>query len=133
MKPATAAKKLGIYLPATPESFQSGEVTRAQFEQLLADPPEWLAELRKEGPHPRLVVAQKLGISTSGLARAGAADVMTTSEIKSLLEKKPEWLVVERATHAGVQDENSRIKTERAAKTAQRAARDDSAGAGRGR
>jgi len=132
MKPATAAKKLGIYLPATPDDFQSGEVTRAQFRELQADPPAWLLELRKDGPHPRLVVAQKLGISTSGLARAGAADVMTTSEIKSLLEKKPEWLVVERATHAGVQDENSRIKTERVAKTAQRAARDEASGGGRG-
>jgi len=121
MKPATAARKLGIYLPATPTDFQSGAVTRAEFLQLQASPPEWLVELRKEGPHPRQVVAQKLGISTSGLARAGAADVMTTSEIKSLLEQKPEWLVVERATHAGVQDENARIKTERAAKAAERA------------
>ncbi|CAN5311224.1 DUF5997 family protein [soil metagenome] len=124
MKPATAAKKLGIYLPATPEEFQSGEVTRSQFLELQADPPQWLVDLRREGPHPRQVVAQKLGISTSGLARAGAADVMTTSEIKSLLEQKPEWLVVERATHAAVQDENSRIKTERAAKAAERAARE---------
>lgn len=130
MKPATAAKKLGIYLPATPDDFQRGTVTRAEFVELQANPPEWLVELRKEGPHPRQVVAQKLGISTSGLARAGAADVMTTSEIKSLLERKPEWLVAERATHAGVQDENARIKTERAAKSAERAAREGQSSAG---
>jgi hypothetical protein len=116
MKPATAAKKLGIYLPATPESFQEGVVTRSELAELLSSPPEWLVELKKSGPHPRQVVAQKLGISTSGLARAGAPDVMTTAEIKALLEKKPEWLVVERATHAAVQEENARIKTERAAK-----------------
>lgn len=116
MKPATAAKKLGIYLPATPESFQEGVVTRSELAELLSNPPEWLVELKKSGPHPRQVVAQKLGISTSGLARAGAPDVMTTAEIKALLEKKPEWLVVERATHAAVQEENARIKTERAAK-----------------
>ncbi|MDJ0335079.1 MAG: DUF5997 family protein [Rhodoglobus sp.] len=116
MKPATAAKKLGIYLPATPAEFQEGEITRSQFLELQSTPPEWLLELRKNGPHPRQEVARKLGISTSGLARAGAPDTMTSSEIKGLLEQKPEWLVVERATHAAVQDDNARIKSERAAK-----------------
>lgn len=119
MKPATAAKKLGIHLPATPQEFQSGTVTRAELNALLSEPPAWLEELRRNGPHPRQVVAQKLGISTSGLARAGAPDVMTTAEIKSLLEQKPEWLVAERATHARVQEENARIKAERAAKAQQ--------------
>jgi hypothetical protein len=65
MKPATAAKKLGIYLPATPAEFQDGTVTRAEFLELQANPPEWLVELRLNGPHPRPVVAGKLGISTS--------------------------------------------------------------------
>lgn len=120
MKPATAAKKLGIYLPATPEEFQSGSISRAEFAALQSDPPEWLVALRRDGPHPRLVVAQKLGVSTSGLARAGAPDVMTTAEIKALLEQKPAWLVAERATHAAVQDENARVKAERAAKAEQR-------------
>lgn len=120
MKPATAAKKLGIYLPATPAAFQEGSVTRAEFLELQAAPPQWLVELRLNGPHPRPVVAQKLGVSTSGLARAGAPDVLTTAEIKALLEQKPQWLVVERATQAAVHDENARIKSERAAKTEQR-------------
>jgi len=135
MKPATAAKKLNIYLPATPQEFQDGEVTREQFLELQANPPAWLLELRKEGPHPRQEVARKLGISASGLARAGAPDVMTSSEIKALLEQKPEWLVVERSTHAAVQDDNARIKTERAAKAEARAARDSEprGGGGRGR
>ena len=136
MKPATAAKKLNIYLPATPQEFQDGEVTRSQFEELQNNPPEWLVELRKNGPHPRQEVARKLGISTSGLARAGAADVMTSAEIKALLEQKPEWLVVERSTHAAVQEDNARIKTERAAKDEARAARQSSTGTssgGRGR
>ena len=130
MKPATAAKKLNIYLPAAPQEFQDGEVTRSQFEELQNNPPEWLVELRKNGPHPRQEVARKLGISTSGLARAGAADVMTSAEIKVLLEQKPEWLVVERSVHAGVQEDNARIKTERAAKAEARASRE---GGGRGR
>ena len=116
MKPATAAKKLGIYLPATPDGFQTGTVTRAAFLELQSSPPEWLTDLRLNGPHPRQVVAQKLGISTSGLARAGAPDVMTTAEIKALLEQKPEWLVVERATQACVREENLRVKGEKAAK-----------------
>jgi len=131
MKPATAAKKLNIYLPATPQEFQDGEVTRSQFVELQANPPEWLLELRKNGPHPRQEVARKLGISTSGLARAGAADVMTSAEIKALLEQKPEWLVVERATHAAVQEDNARIKTERAAKAEARAPRESGGGRGR--
>lgn len=131
MKPATAAKKLNIYLPATPQEFQDGEVTRSQFEELQSTPPEWLLELRKNGPHPRQEVARKLGISTSGLARAGAPDVMTSAEIKSLLEQKPEWLVVERATHAAVQEDNARIKTERAAKAEAREARESGGGRGR--
>ena len=120
MKPATAAKKLGIYLPATPPDFQQGDVTRSQFLELQSTPPEWLIELRKNGPHPRQEVARKLGISTSGLARAGAPDTMTSAEIKGLLEQKPEWLVVERATHAAVQDDNARIKADRTAKAEQR-------------
>ena len=128
MKPATAAKKLGIYLPATPAEFQDGQITRTQFLELQTTPPEWLVELRRNGPHPRQVVAQKLGISTSGLARAGAADVMTTAEIKALLERMPEWLVAERASQARVHEENARIKSERAAKTRLR-----ESGGGRGR
>jgi hypothetical protein len=125
MKPATAAKKLGIYLPSTPEEFQTGTVTRAAFLELQSSPPEWLVELRLNGPHPRQVVAQKLGISTSGLARSGASDVMTTAEIKTLLEQKPEWLVVERATQASVREENLRVKTERAAKEQLRVEREE--------
>jgi len=116
MKPATAAKKLGIYLPATPETFQNSELSRVEFLELQSNPPEWLAELRRNGPHPRQVVAQKLGISTSGLARAGAADTMTTAEIKTLLETMPEWLVTERATQAAVREEAVRVKFDKAAK-----------------
>src|ERR671921_53909 len=68
MKPATVAKKLGIYLPATPQEFQESTITREEFAELQANPPEWLAELRRNGPHPRPVVAQKLNVSISGLA-----------------------------------------------------------------
>ena len=131
MKPATAAKKLNIYLPATPVEFQEGEVTRNQFLELQSNPPEWLVALRKDGPHPRQEVARKLGISTSGLARAEAPDTMTTAEIKALLEQRPEWLVVERATHAAVQEDNARIKSERAAKAEAREIRQSSGGSGR--
>ncbi len=120
MKPATAAKKLGIYLPATPPEFQEGLITRTEFLELQASPPEWLAELRRTGPHPKQVVAQKLGVSVSGLARSGAPSSMTTAEIKELLELKPEWLVVERATQAAVHEENARIKFERRAKSEHR-------------
>ncbi len=116
LKPVTAAKKLGIYLPAAPADFQSTELTRSRFLELQENPPEWLVELRRTGPHPRPVVAQKLGVSTSGLARAGVDDVLTTAQIKQLLTEMPEWLVTERARQAAVHEENARIKFERKAK-----------------
>jgi hypothetical protein len=120
MKPATAAQKLGIYLPATPPEFSENPVTRDGLNALLAEPPAWLVELRANGPHPRDVVAHKLGVSNSGLARGGITDPLTTAEIKGLLEKQPEWLVRERGIHAQVIEENARIKAERAAEAAER-------------
>lgn len=117
MKPATAAKKLGVLLSATPSEFQEGTVTRTEYNALQADPPEWLAELRRNGPHPRQVVAAKLGVSTSGLARAGVEDSMTTAQIKALLEEMPEWLVSERSIQAQVRAENARIKRSRGDKS----------------
>ncbi|HEY1532105.1 MAG TPA: DUF5997 family protein [Galbitalea sp.] len=110
LKPATAAQKLGVYLPATPASFQSTPLTRAQLNDLLETPPEWLVELRLHGPHPRPIVAGKLGVSTSGLARAGITEALTTEEIKELLADPPEWLVRERATQAAVREEQRRVK-----------------------
>ena len=121
MKPETAAKKLGILLTAAPESFQSAPLTRTAFDELRTEPPTWLEDLRRDGPHPRPVVAQKLGISVSVLSRAGIDDALTTADIKTLLEQKPEWLVRERATQAAVHAENARVKQERAAKAAARA------------
>jgi hypothetical protein len=110
MKPETAAKKLNVYLPATPDEFKNQPVTREQLNELLASPPEWLVELRKNGPHPRQEVARKLGISVSGLARAEMTDAaLTTAEITGLLEAPPAWLVTERATQAAVRAENTRV------------------------
>ncbi|MDM7883681.1 MULTISPECIES: DUF5997 family protein [Curtobacterium] len=121
MKAETAAKKLGILLAAAPESFREGPVTRTAFDELRTEPPAWLEELRREGPHPRPVVAQKLGISISGLTRAGVDEPLTTAEIKALLQEMPEWLVRERATQAEVHSENARVKQQRADKAAARA------------
>jgi hypothetical protein len=118
MKPATAAKKLGIYLPAAPESFGDHDITRTELNELIAEPPAWLAELRREGPHPRDVVAHKLGISVSGLARAGITGALTTAQIKELLAAPPEWLVKERATQAEVRAENARVKARDAGRRA---------------
>ncbi|MFF4953186.1 DUF5997 family protein [Streptomyces chattanoogensis] len=122
MKPATAAKKLGVYLQATPAEFQEGVVSRAELAALQADPPEWLQELRRNGPHPRPVVAAKLGISISGLARGGITDPLTTEQIEALKKDSPEWLQRERATQAEVRKEAVRIKEKRKEKNA---ARDD--------
>ncbi|MBD7994882.1 hypothetical protein H9639_06180 [Arthrobacter sp. Sa2CUA1] len=117
MKPETAAKKLGIYLPAAPKEFQEKPVTRAELDELLATPPEWLAELRRNGPHPRPVVAQKLNISIGGLARGGITDPLTTAQITELLAAPPQWLVSERASFAAVRAEAKRVKDEAARKS----------------
>ncbi|MFD6416045.1 DUF5997 family protein [Streptomyces sp. NPDC060194] len=114
MKPATAAKKLGVYLQATPAEFQEGVVTRAELAALQNDPPQWLTELRAAGPHPRPVVASKLGVSIAGLARGGVTEPLTTEQIEALKQEAPEWLVKERATQADVRKENVRIKAKHA-------------------
>lgn len=114
MKPATAAKKLGLYLEATPAEFQEGLVTRDELNALQADPPEWLRELRRDGPHPRPVVAAKLGISNGGLARGGITDPLTTEQIEALKAEGPDWLQRERATQAEVRREAARIKQKNA-------------------
>jgi hypothetical protein len=110
MKPATAAKKLGVYLEATPAEFQEGVVSRDELNSLQTDPPEWLRELRRTGPHPRPVVAARLGVSISGLARGGVTEALTTEEIEALREENPDWLERERETQAEVQQEADRIK-----------------------
>ena len=114
MKPATAAKKLGVYLEATPAEFQEGVVSRDELNALQADPPQWLLDLRREGPHPRPVVAAKLGVSISGLARGGVTEALTTEQIEALKEERPEWLEKERATQAEVRKETARIKAKKA-------------------
>ncbi|MFJ6929343.1 DUF5997 family protein [Streptomyces nigra] len=121
MKPATAAKKLGVYLEATPAEFREGVVTRAELNALQADPPQWLLDLRRDGPHPRPVVAQKLGLSIAGLARGGVTEALTTEQIEALKQEQPEWLVKERATQAEVRKEAARLRqrdAERASKDA---------------
>jgi hypothetical protein len=110
MKAATAAKKLGVYLPATPAEFQEGVVTRAELNELQANPPEWLVTLRENGPHPRPVVAAKLGVSIAGLARGGVTEALTSEQIDALKEAKPDWLEKERATQAEVRKETARLK-----------------------
>jgi hypothetical protein len=113
MKPATAAKKLGVYLEATPAEFREGLVSRDELNALQSDPPEWLRELRRTGPHPRPVVAARLGISISGLARGGITDPLTTDEIDALKADNPEWLQRERATQAEVRREAERLKDDK--------------------
>ncbi len=92
MKPMTAAKKLGIYLPAAPQEFQDTPLSHEEFVQHQTNPPEWLQTLRREGPHPRPEVARKLGITISALKANGMDKPLTTADIKALLEDQPDWL-----------------------------------------
>ncbi len=110
MKPVTAAGKLGIHLPAAPEEFQSTPITREQLDALRADPPQWLVDLRKNGPFPREVLARKLGVSRSGLVRAGVTEALDADQVGALLADPPDWLVHEREVHRGVLDEKARLK-----------------------
>ena len=119
MKPATAARKLDVYLPATPAEFQQNPTTRTELAALLADPPQWLKDLRKNGPHPKNLVAAKLGISIAGLARGGVTEALTTEDINALLEDKPQWLVAERESYQNVLSEERRLKALRAEKATQ--------------
>jgi hypothetical protein len=114
MKPATAAKKLDVYLPATPVKFRENAITRAELADLQANPPHWLRELRKNGPHPKNLVAAKLGVSIAGLARGGVVDALTTEQINALLEEKPPWLIAERESYQAVLSEQRRLKALRA-------------------
>ncbi|GAA1711047.1 DUF5997 family protein [Isoptericola hypogeus] len=123
LKPTNAAKKLGVYLPATPPDFQERGVTRAELEELEKNPPQWLADLRRNGPHPRPVVAGRLGISIAGLARGGITDPLTTEEIDELRQDPPQWLVDERATAATVREEDDRVAAKAAEKTQREARR----------
>jgi hypothetical protein len=116
MKPATAAKKLDVYLQATPAEFQENPITRAELAALQADPPEWLKDLRKHGPHPKNLVAAKLGVSISGLTRGGVEGALTTEQIDQLLEEKPPWLIAERESYQEVLREQRRVKALRADK-----------------
>ncbi|MFD5341959.1 DUF5997 family protein [Streptomyces hawaiiensis] len=118
MKPATAAKKLGVYLEATPAEFREGVVSRAELNELQANPPQWLQDLRLNGPHPRPVVAAKLGVSIAGLARAGVTEPLTTEQIEALKQEGPEWLERERTTQAEVRKEAERIKKKNAERQA---------------
>ncbi|MFD6177962.1 MULTISPECIES: DUF5997 family protein [unclassified Isoptericola] len=122
LKPTNAAKKLGVYLPATPPEFQEHGITRAELEELEKNPPAWLDELRRQGPHPRPVVAGRLGVSIAGLARGGVTEPLTTEQIDELRQDPPAWLVAERETAAKVREEEDRVAAE-AAKKAEKAAR----------
>ncbi|WP_116203452.1 DUF5997 family protein [Amycolatopsis circi] len=113
MKPATAAKKLGVYLEATPAEFRAGAVSRDELNALQTDPPEWLRDLRRNGPHPRPVVAAKLGISIGGLARGGVTEALTTDQIEALKADNPTWLQRERETQADVRREAARLNAEK--------------------
>jgi hypothetical protein len=112
MKAATAAKKLGIYLPAAPQEFQEATITREELNELQANPPQWLVDLRRNGPHPRTIVAKRLGISISGLNRNGYSEPLTTEEINEIRTEEPKWLVIERQIAAEVKAEEERIEKE---------------------
>jgi hypothetical protein len=122
MKPATAAKKLGIHLQAAPAEFQEGVVSRDELNALQAAPPDWLRDLRVNGPHLRSVAAAKLGVSIAGLARGGVTEPLTTEQIEALKADPPEWLHRERGIQ--VEFRKEAVRTEENSKPKPKAARE---------
>ncbi|MFW0789720.1 DUF5997 family protein [Gordonia sp. CPCC 205333] len=110
MKPLTAAKKLDVYLPATPPDFQANAITREELAALELEPPQWLQDLRRDGPHPKNLVAAKLGVSLNALVRNDITEALTTEQIKALLAEKPDWLVAEQETAKRVRAEDRKRK-----------------------
>lgn len=84
-------------------------MSRDELDELQANPPEWLRDLRRNGPHPKQLIAQKLGISTSGLVRAGLTEALTTEQINAIKAENPDWLVRERATYQEFKAEEARL------------------------
>ncbi|MFG1699070.1 DUF5997 family protein [Nonomuraea sp. NPDC049309] len=113
MKPETAAKKLGVLFSATPAEFRAGVVSRDELNAMQQEPPAWLTELRRNGPHPKQVVAAKLGVSISGLARAGITEPLTTAEIEQIKAEQPEWLERERSVYAEARKEAACLKQQK--------------------
>ncbi|KGM02419.1 DUF5997 family protein [Cellulomonas cellasea] len=111
MKPSTAAQKLDVYLPATPPEFRErAEISREELAELQKNPPQWLVDLHRDGPHPRNVVAARLRVSISGLARGGVTEALTSAQITELIENPPSWLPRERAIQAEVRREEQRLR-----------------------
>ena len=113
LNPSTAATKLDIYLGATPAEFQARMITRDELDEMQRNPPQWLVDLRRTGPHPRSVVAARLRVSNSALTRNGLTDPQTTEQIEALLADAPEWLGRERASLAEVRRQEQRAKDAR--------------------
>ncbi|MFB9679259.1 DUF5997 family protein [Streptosporangium vulgare] len=110
MKPATAAKKLGVPLTATPAEFQAGVVSRDELNEMQSTPPDWLVDLRRNGPHSKQVIAAKLKISVAGVLRGGITGPLTTAEIDALRAENPAWLEREQALQVEVRKEALRLK-----------------------
>jgi hypothetical protein len=85
-------------------------VSREELYELQRNPPQWLVDLRRDGPHPRNVVAARLRVSNSGLARGGVTEPLTTAQIAALVADPPPWLIRERATHAEMRRERRRLQ-----------------------
>ncbi|MGC5011810.1 DUF5997 family protein [Streptosporangium sp. DT93] len=110
MKATTAAKKLGVPFSATPAEFQTSVISRDELNALQSTPPDWLADLRRNGPHTKQVIAAKLKISIAGLLRGGITEPLTTAEIDALKEENPAWLERERSLQAELRKEAPRPK-----------------------
>ena len=110
MKPATAAKKLGVPLLATPAEFQASVVSRDELNELQSTPPAWLADLRRNGPHTKQVIAAKLKVSIAGLLRGGITGPLTTAEIDALKAENPAWLEREQSNQVEARKEALRLK-----------------------
>ncbi len=71
MKPATAAKKLDVYLPATPVEFQENAITRSELAALQEDPRSGSRISARTG-RTRRTWSRRSWVSRSPASRAAA-------------------------------------------------------------
>ena len=83
MKPATAAKKLGVYLEATPAEFREGMVTREELNALQNDR---LRAERKEAEESASALLKNITAACSAVERE-MEEYMSSITLQNMIER----------------------------------------------
>ena len=113
MKPATAALKLDVYLPATPQEFQEGWCPARSSTNCSAIRRSGSSTCAATVPIPATSSRPGCGCRTAGSPVAASPTPLTTAQIAALVADPPEWLIRERETHAETRREQQRLRERR--------------------